>query len=330
MVTIDHLETPRLVARRLTRADIECWLPFMTSPGALRFFATMDANRAGAEAWIERQLQRYQRDGHGLMALIDKASGALVGQCGLMWQQVDGVAELEVGYHLLPRYRGRGYGLEAARAFRDYAFASGMSESLVSLIHINNHDSQRLAGRNGLAPERLTLNYGVFAGVPHYVYRIGRERWLQLQRPPLADLPLVVSDDRGRLDRRLIHRFLTDESYWAKGISEATVNRAIDHSLCFGGYQGNHQRAFARVVTDFATFAYLADVFVVAEARGRGYARQMMAAIMADPRLQGLRRFSLATRDCHRLYAGFGFNPPARPDTLMERFCPTIYQPPGA
>jgi GNAT superfamily N-acetyltransferase len=136
---------------------------------------------------------------------------------------------------------------------------------------------------------------------------------------------LQVATDRDRLDIALIHRFLSTEAYWSLGIPRATVERAIAGSLCFGGYLDGCQVAFARVVTDGATFGYLADVFVLPEHRGQGHSRTLMAAVMAHPQLQGLRRFSLATSDAHGLYAGFGFAAPARPQTLMEKLDPDVY-----
>ena len=136
---------------------------------------------------------------------------------------------------------------------------------------------------------------------------------------------LQVSTDKDRLDLGLIHRFLATEAYWCRGIPRATVERAVAGSLCFGGYVDGQQVAFARVVTDGATFGYLADVFVLAEHRGQGYAKALMAAVMAHPQLQGLRRFSLATSDAHGLYAGFGFAAPAQPQTLMEKLDRDVY-----
>lgn len=136
---------------------------------------------------------------------------------------------------------------------------------------------------------------------------------------------LQVSTDKDSLDIGLIHRFLSAEAYWCRGIPRETVERAIAGSLCFGGYVDGRQVAFARVVTDGATFAYLADVFVLSEHRGRGHSKALMAAVMAHPQLQGLRRFSLATGDAHGLYAGFGFTAPARPQNLMEKLDQDVY-----
>lgn len=136
---------------------------------------------------------------------------------------------------------------------------------------------------------------------------------------------LQISTDRSELDVPLIYRFLSEQSTWAVGISRAVVERAIDNSLCFGGYVDGRQVAFARVVTDFATFGNLVDVFVIPEYRGHGYATELMTAVMNHPSLQGLRRFTLATGDAHGLYEKFGFTAPQRPELLMERYFPNIY-----
>ena len=143
---------------------------------------------------------------------------------------------------------------------------------------------------------------------------------------------LRVSTDAAELDVDLIHRYLAEESYWARGIPRATLERALRHSLCFGAYldgeDGPAQVAFARVVSDYATFANLLDVFVLAPHRGKGYSKMLMQAVFAHPQLQGLRRFTLATADAHGLYAQFGFTAPGKPQTLMERLAADIYKTP--
>ena len=139
------------------------------------------------------------------------------------------------------------------------------------------------------------------------------------------DNTLRIDTSREALDRDMIHAFLAEQAYWSRGIPRETVERAIEGSLCFGGYLDGRQVAFARVITDGATFGYLADVFVLPEHRGQGHAKTLMAAVMAHPQLQGLRRFSLATLDAHALYAGFGFTAPARPQSLMEKLDPDVY-----
>jgi GNAT superfamily N-acetyltransferase len=130
-------------------------------------------------------------------------------------------------------------------------------------------------------------------------------------------------------DIELIHRFLSEESAWAVGIPLETVRASVEHSLNFGGFLGASQVAYARVVSDYATFAYLVDVFVLEEQRGRGYSSALMSEILAHPRLQGLRRFMLATSTAHGLYAKFGFTPPVKPQTFMERFVSNAYRSEG-
>jgi GNAT superfamily N-acetyltransferase len=136
---------------------------------------------------------------------------------------------------------------------------------------------------------------------------------------------LRISTDKSELDVPLIHQFLSEQSYWAKGIPRATVDKSIAHSLCFGGYLDGQQIAFARVISDYATFANLVDVFVLPSERGKGYSKALMAAVFDHPELQGLRRFMLATSDAHSLYAQFGFTAPANPQVFMERHVPGIY-----
>jgi GNAT superfamily N-acetyltransferase len=128
---------------------------------------------------------------------------------------------------------------------------------------------------------------------------------------------IVVTTDRSRLDLDVIHGFLTT-SYWARGVPREIVARSMENSLCFGAFDGDRQVGFARVISDRATFAYICDVFALESDRKRGIGKSLMAAIMAHPELQGLRRWMLATRDAHGLYRQFGFGAPAHPERQME------------
>jgi GNAT superfamily N-acetyltransferase len=136
----------------------------------------------------------------------------------------------------------------------------------------------------------------------------------------------TITSDHRRLDLAAIHAFLS-HTYWSPGIPLAVVEKAVANSVAFGAFLGDQQVAFARVVTDKATFAYLADVYVLEAHRGRGLAKRLLQAIDAHDDLQGLRRFMLATRDAHDLYAEFGFKPLANPSRMMERWSPDIYRP---
>lgn len=134
-----------------------------------------------------------------------------------------------------------------------------------------------------------------------------------------------ITTEVSELDTGLVHRFLSLQSSWAKGISFDLVERSMANSLCFGGFAGKDQIAFARVISDYSTFANLVDVFVLPEHRGKGYSKALMAAVFAHPDLQGLRRFTLATGDAHGLYEQFGFSAPLYPQSLMERYFPGMY-----
>lgn len=138
---------------------------------------------------------------------------------------------------------------------------------------------------------------------------------------------LRTSADFDDIDLALVHGFLSGESYWAADIPLETLERALRHSVCCSGHlDGIGQVAFARAVTDQATFAYLADVFVLPQHRGKGFGRAVVEALMADPRLQGLRRWHLVTRDMQRLYAGIGFEPLTQPERHMQRHDPDVYR----
>lgn len=136
---------------------------------------------------------------------------------------------------------------------------------------------------------------------------------------------IEISTDNNRLDPDLIHRFLSEESYWAQNRTLEQTRTAIENSICFGVYRGERQIGFARVVSDKATFAYLGDVFIIREYQGRGIGKMLMSAIIEHPELQGLRRWVLATRDAHSLYEQYGFSGLRFPERWMERAAKDAY-----
>jgi N-acetylglutamate synthase-like GNAT family acetyltransferase len=135
----------------------------------------------------------------------------------------------------------------------------------------------------------------------------------------------IISTEKEKFDIDFIYSFL-NRTYWAEGISREIVRRSIEGSLCFGLFENDKQIGFARMVTDKATFAYLADVFIIEEYRGRGLSKWLMEVIMSHPDLQGLRRIMLATRDAHELYKKFGFTPLNNVDRWMHIHDPGIYK----
>src|SRR4029453_8039108 len=138
---------------------------------------------------------------------------------------------------------------------------------------------------------------------------------------------ITISTDKSRLDLEVIHNFLTT-SYWATGRSIETIRRSIENSLAYGVYKGDRQVGFARVITDYATFAWIADVFILDSVRGQGLGKWLMEVILGDPELQGFRRWVLATKDAHELYRQFGFIDLHRPERWMERPDPSMKESP--
>lgn len=138
----------------------------------------------------------------------------------------------------------------------------------------------------------------------------------------------TISTERSRLDLGVIHRYISEESYWGKGRALEVVRRSVENSLPFGIYKGDELVGFARVVTDYATFAWLADVFVLEAHRGRGLSKWLMEVILSHTELQGFRRWVLATKDAQGLYRRFGFIDLHRPERWMERPDPNMKESP--
>jgi len=129
---------------------------------------------------------------------------------------------------------------------------------------------------------------------------------------------LIISDDKSKLDVELIHKFLST-SYWAKGRTIEEVKKSIEHSICFGVYKDGKQIGFARIVTDYTVIAYLMDVFILEEYRGKGFSKLLLKRIFEDDGFKSIKKWMLATKDAHSLYAQFGFGEIKNPDRLMEK-----------
>jgi ribosomal-protein-alanine N-acetyltransferase len=168
----------RLLYRRVEETDRARWLEFCRDPDSLKYIFNANDIKSPEEnlaVWFERVNFRYANGLGGMNALIEKQLNEFVGQCGLLVQTVDDVEELEIGYSLMPAFRGRGFATEAARKCRDYAFANNFSLSLISIVHIHNIASQRTALANGMQPDKQTLH----KGDPVIIFRITRDIWQQ-------------------------------------------------------------------------------------------------------------------------------------------------------
>lgn len=169
---LQQRETDRLIIRPLTMQDEPAWNEFTMDEEATKYFPTeWKLMPQSAKEWIQFQQKRYRENKYGLQALVDKWTGKLIGQCGLLAQHVDGVDELEIGYHLMREYWGHGFAIEAASAWKSWAFEAGLADSIVSIIEITNTPSQRVAERNGMSREKQTVYYEQDV----FIYRVSRK-----------------------------------------------------------------------------------------------------------------------------------------------------------
>ena len=165
------LETPRLILREFEPDDVDALALTLSDAETMRFYPA-PFDRAGIEDWISRNLVRYQKNGHGLWAMILKSSAELFGDCGLTIQGVDGINEIEIGYHVRRDLWGKGLATEAARTCRDFGFAQPAVERIISLIRPENLQSRRVAEKNGMRVWKETMRQNL----PHLVYAINRNQ----------------------------------------------------------------------------------------------------------------------------------------------------------
>ena len=174
MIYKDHLETARLITRFVTPGDLPAWMEYCTDPIATTFTKRDETPEELGQRFIDFTLKRYADGLYGLQALITKDTNEHVGMCGIMVQEVNGKPEIEVGYHLIRRYWGKGYASEAAQMFRDYGFQNNVADSIVSIIHPMNVQSKAVALRNGM---RLVETNASFRGGEYNLFRITRTEW---------------------------------------------------------------------------------------------------------------------------------------------------------
>ncbi len=171
--SLEGQETKRLLFRKITEDDFDTWLEFCEYPDSLKYiFSQQQLAEADpverCKTWFTRVFHRYEKGLGGMNALIDKQTGAFVGQCGLLIQTIDGIEELEIGYSLMPNHRGKGYATEAAQKCKDFAFELNFRDSLISVIHVENDASAKVAIANGMQLEKRTISNGD----PVNIYRI--------------------------------------------------------------------------------------------------------------------------------------------------------------
>lgn len=212
--------------------------------------------------------------------------------------------QLELGIETKAEFQGKGLARITCSALIDYCLANGFEP--IWSCRLENTGSFKLAQKLGFEPTLI---------VPYYQLPAQSSRQSEFT---MKDI--FISTDRERLDVEMIHSFLSERSYWAKGRSMETVRQTIAHSLCFGIYnQEGKQLGFARVATDYAVFGWLMDVFIMEEYRGLGLGKLLIKHVVEHPVVENLRRVGLGTSDAHGLYSQFGFSPPSAPEKIMER-----------
>jgi RimJ/RimL family protein N-acetyltransferase/GNAT superfamily N-acetyltransferase len=299
-------DTERLHIRAPHASDLDALVTLWTDPVAM-------AHTGGPRdpALIQREFGRYATDPAAYVesdrewwwVVTERSSDACAGLCGLIEKDVEGQTETELVYFFLPAFWGRGYAAEAAGRVAQYAFTQVGLTSLISIIEPEHTASASVARKLGMNLESEVLRPD---GVTRQIFRL--RRTLAEEPAPITHRRehYLISTEPGRLDFDVIYHYLSEESYWARGRPRAIIERAIDHSLCFGVYDGDQQVGFARVVTDRATFAWLCDLFILESHRGRGLGKWLVECIIDHPDLRDLRNFLLATADAHELYRQYG------------------------
>lgn len=290
-MTIPTLATARLTLRPFTEADVEPLHRILNEDGILRYFPRPEPpDLARVERLVTGQLRHWEEHGLGWWAVERSSTSELLGWNGL--QLLPETAEVEVGYLLSRRHWGQGLATEGAQAALRFGVEALRLGSIVGIVHPDNRASQRVLEKAGL----MFINEADYFGmhVRRYVATTDRHG------------DYHISTDPDKLDVGFIHDFLVNSSYWAQGRPLAVVQRALECSLCFGVYRDTEQVGLARVVTDYATFAWVCDVFISEAHRGHGLGKWLIERVVTHPDLRGLKQMLLATRDAHELYRRYG------------------------
>lgn len=319
--TLIELGAERIRLRQLHAADAPALLAVFADHKAMRYWSRPPMVSLDEALELIAQIDACRARGDLLQWGIERVdSGALMGTCTLA--AIDrGQGRAEIGFILRSDYWGQGYAGEALACLLRHARSAMGLRRIEADVDPRNLASLKLLERLGFRREGYLPERWQVGGELQDSMLLGL-----LLSPPARAAGFSISTRLADVDLDLVHRYLSTESYWAGGIPRALVARALLHSRVYAGLLDGQQIAFARVISDEATFANLVDVFVLPAHRGHGYGARLLEAILADPALQGLRRFMLATRDAHGLYARYGFVPVEGSQVLMQRYQPDIYR----
>jgi RimJ/RimL family protein N-acetyltransferase/GNAT superfamily N-acetyltransferase len=291
MMNIPTLTTSRLTLRPFTETDAEPLHHILNEDGILRYFPRPDPpDLARVQRLVAGQLRHWEERGLGWWAVELRLSGELLGWNGL--QYLPDTEEVEVGYLLSRQHWGQGLATEGAQAALRFGLETLRLGSIVGIVHPENIASQRVLVKAGLTFINEADYFGMH--VRRYVTTADRHG------------AYTISTDPGKLDAGFIQDFLANSSYWAQNRSLAVTQKALANSLCFGVYSDTEQVGLARVVTDYATFAWVCDVFIAEAHRGRGLGKWLIEHVVTHPDLRGLKQILLVTRDAHELYRRYG------------------------
>jgi RimJ/RimL family protein N-acetyltransferase/N-acetylglutamate synthase-like GNAT family acetyltransferase len=302
---IPTLTTPRLTLRPFTEADVEPLHRILNEDGILRYFPRPEPpDLARVQHLVGGQLQHWEEHGLGWWAVELRSTGELLGWNGL--QYLPDTEEVEVGYLLSRRRWGQGLATEGAQAALRFGIETPRLGSIIGVVHPENIASQRVLEKAGLTLINEADYFGMH--VCRYVTTADRHD------------AYTLSTDASKLDAGFIQDFLANSSYWAQNRSLAVTQKALANSLCFGVYSDTEQVGLARVVTDYATFAWVCDVFIAEAHRGHGLGKWLIERVVTHPDLRGLKQILLVTRDAHELYRRYGgFDGLPAPEKWMIR-----------
>jgi RimJ/RimL family protein N-acetyltransferase len=305
MMNIPTLTTPRLTLRPFTETDAEPLHRILNEVGILRYFPRPEPpDLARVQRLIAGQLRHWEEHGLGWWAVELCSTSELLGWNGL--QYLPDTEEVEVGYLLSRRHWGQGLATEGAQAALRFGVETLGLGSIIGVVHPENIASRRVLAKAGLTFINEADYFGMH--VRRYVTTADRHG------------AYTLSTDPGKLDAGFIQDFPANSSYWAQNRPLAVTQKALANSLCFGVYSDTEQVGLARVVTDYATFAWVCDVFIAEAHRGHGLGKWLIERVVTHPDLHGLKQILLATRDAHELYRRYGgFDGLPAPETWMIR-----------
>jgi N-acetyltransferase len=333
------LEDERVLLRALTNSDYAHLLPFALAEPELWKYSMVSASGAGGMTqYIQTAIDQRNAENAYTFIVFDKRTNAYAGSTRFYDIQLD-QSSTQLGYTWYGKaFQGTGLNRHCKLLLLQFAFEHLELDRVELRADNENKKSIAAMKRIGCQVEGVLRSHAFRNDGQRrdsIILSILRTDWFENVKTRITQqiaagretqsTGIIITTDKSRLDLELVHKYLSEESYWSQGIPFEAVQKAAANALTFIVLHENHQIGYARVISDYTTFAYLADVFILEAYRGKGLSKQLMAYIHQHPDLQGLRRWLLGTRDAHTLYMQFGWKPLAMPDRFMELHQPNVY-----